>query len=117
MSLSRRHTFPAKKRIKRRHDFITVKNRGFRLRTPHFYVYVLDNRNETSRLGVTVSRRVGNAVVRNRVKRLLREYFRLNSISSADHLDISIIARPGAGQLKLSDVVDEMTVLQNLDQD
>jgi len=61
------------------------------------------------RLGLTVSRRVGNAVQRNRVKRRLREFFRLNK----DRLpvaDIVIIAQPGAAELDCQALDRELTI-------
>ena len=114
MSLLKRQTLPAENRIKKRQDYLAVQNRGLRLRTPHFYVYVSAGQYTFSRLGITASRRVGNAVVRNRVKRLVREYFRLNMANLPDGLDVSIIARSGAGRLNLGDVVGEMSVLQDV---
>lgn len=52
-----------------------------------------------ARLGVTVSRRVGGAVVRNRVKRRLREWFRTSPVRAAGPLDLVVIARPPAATL------------------
>jgi len=54
---------------------------------------------EGSRIGLTVSRRVGNAVVRNRVKRRLREWFRQSATRAAGALDWVVIARPAAAVL------------------
>lgn len=51
------------------------------------------------RLGVTVSRKVGNAVVRNRVKRRIREWFRREGAQQAPGLDLVVIARPPAARL------------------
>lgn len=51
------------------------------------------------RIGLTVSRRVGGAVVRNRVKRRLREWFRASGARAAGALDWVVIARPRAGTL------------------
>lgn len=48
------------------------------------------------RLGVTVSKRVGNAVVRNRIKRLVREFFRCNRNLLPHSIDLNVIARRGA---------------------
>lgn len=113
MSQSRRYIFPAKNRIKKRRDFVSIRNRGRRLKTPHFYIHVLSE-NGGLRLGVTVSKRVGNAPVRNRVKRLLREFFRLNYDKLPAKVDISIVARHNAGLLSLAEVTDELNVLFGL---
>jgi ribonuclease P protein component len=51
------------------------------------------------RLGVTVSRRVGGAVVRNRVKRRLREWFRTSRVRAVGAVDLVVIARPAAATL------------------
>jgi ribonuclease P protein component len=50
-------------------------------------------------LGVTVSKKVGRAVIRNRVKRLVRESFRLSKTHFVDTYDMNIIARAGASDL------------------
>lgn len=62
-----------------------------------------------SRLGVTVSSRVGNAVIRNRIKRLLREIFRAHRAELVPPQDIVIIAKPGAQSLTYAQVAIEFT--------
>jgi ribonuclease P protein component len=57
--------------------------------------------NDASRFGITVSRRVGNAVVRNRVKRWLREVIRHHWRSLEGEWDVVIIARPKAAEAGL----------------
>ena len=52
-----------------------------------------------TRLGLIVSRKVGNAVVRNRVKRSIREWFRTQGSGLTEHADIVVIARRGADGL------------------
>lgn len=81
-------------------------------KTPHFLVYVLRNSVSWCRLGLTVSRKVGNSPQRNRVKRLLREFFRRELQHLHQGRDFSIIARPGASLLTFDQVVEELSVLK-----
>jgi ribonuclease P protein component len=62
----------------------------------------------TSRLGVTVSSRVGNAVVRNRVKRLVREIFRTRRLDLPALLDILVIAKLDAAQISHAQATSEL---------
>ena len=59
---------------------------------------------EAPRLGLTVSRRVGGSVVRNRVKRRIREWFRMSRERLAPGQDLVIIARRGAGELETREI-------------
>ena len=71
-------SFAAVDRLHRSAEFLRLQRNGVRFQSPHFVLYAgnLDREPSRSRLGVTVSRRIGNAVVRNRVKRRVREIFR-----------------------------------------
>ena len=61
-----------------------------------------------ARLGVVASRKVGNAVVRNRAKRLIREAFRKQTAQMPPGLDLVVIARPGLERLSASAVSEEL---------
>ena len=61
-----------------------------------------------TRLGLTVSRKTGNAVKRNRVKRLIREFFRLNDTCFPQGYDIVIAAKKDASYLDLRKITDEL---------
>jgi ribonuclease P protein component len=65
-------------------------------------------RSGQSRLGITVSRRVGDAVARNRIKRLVREFFRHNQTRIRPAQDVIVIARPGADGATYTDVQREL---------
>jgi ribonuclease P protein component len=65
-------------------------------------------RSAQSRLGITVSRRVGDAVARNRIKRLVREFFRHNQMRIRPAQDVVVIARPGAADATYPDVQREL---------
>jgi ribonuclease P protein component len=58
---------------------------------------------QRQRLGVTVSRRVGNAVIRNRVKRRIREWFRAARHGLTPGIDVVVIARKGASELSTAE--------------
>lgn len=62
-------------------------------------------------MGLTVSRRVGGAVVRNRVKRRIREWFRGNREILPEGLDLVVIARRGAGELSGTEIAGRLTPL------
>ncbi len=62
---------------------------------------------DTCRLGLTVSRKVGGAVRRNRVKRMLREVFRYNRPELTPHLDVVVLAKPGIHVRSVADLEAE----------
>lgn len=100
--------FAALQRVKKRREYERVQESGRRATTPHF-VFLQCARDEAgaARLGVVASRKVGNAVVRNRCKRLVREAFRHTSDLWAPGIDIVVIVRRTLNRMKLDEVVDE----------
>jgi len=74
----KRFSFPKKKRLVSNNQFKAVMARGRRLSNGVLTLYMARNDCEYSRLGVSVGKSRGNAVVRNRLKRLMREAFRQN---------------------------------------
>ena len=98
-------------RLRRRWEYLGLRERGEKRHTSHFIVFFLEKACGPSRLGVTVSRKVGGAVVRNRVKRLLREFFRGHRCRLGRQIDLSIIAKRGAGDLDYDGVCRELNFL------
>ncbi len=94
-------TFGATDRLRRSADFIRVQREGVRFRTTHFVVYGLKLADvDRTQLGITVSRRIGKAVARNRVKRRVRECFRLILRPMLPRgTALVVIARQGAATL------------------
>ena len=102
-----REGFPKAARIRRRREYLALGRTARRRYTAHFVV-LCERRDGESRLGVTVSRKVGDAVVRNRVKRRVREAFRRDPRRLLPNHDIVVIAKPGAATLALGDVAAEL---------
>lgn len=100
--------FPRTARLRRRAEFLALKREGARWHMRSFVVIRRVSPTGRARLGVTVSRRVGRAVVRNRVKRMVREVFRTSEHNVATAQDVLVIARTGASKLKYAQVASEL---------
>lgn len=105
-------SFARSDRVLHRRDFLRAQSEGRRVHTPHFVLMALPVAGGRLRLGVTVSRRVGDAVCRNRVKRLVREVFRRNRVLFPPACDVVVVARAGAGALDYAAVRDEVTAAE-----
>ena len=86
-------------RILKRREYIGLSKSGRRIENQHFVAYFSANPQGRSRIGVTVTKKVGRAVKRNRIKRLVREFFRLNRHRLSGQWDINIIAKRQAAGL------------------
>jgi len=105
------------RRIRRSSEYERTWQEGQRYHTPHFVVIVNPGR-EISRLGITVSRKVGNAVCRNKFKRWIRDLFRKNYSQFGFVADLSIIAKRHADRLSHLQVDQELlTVFARLETD
>ena len=79
--------------LKKNSDFRRLYTKGKSTVNPYMAVYCRRNRGGENRLGYTVSAKLGHAVVRNRIRRRLREIYRLNSPHLKSGWDIVIVAR------------------------
>ena len=79
--------------LKKNKDFQNVYSKGKSKANKYLVLYVLKNDLSMNRLGIQVSKKVGNSVVRHRLTRLIRESYRLNNDMFNSGLDIVVIAR------------------------
>lgn len=102
--------FTASDRLHWRTEFLYVQREGARAQTDHFVVYAARLFPENSvRLGTAISRRLGSAVVRNRLKRRIRECFRLGlRFRLPAGTGVVVIGRTGAGTLAMNSVTREL---------
>jgi ribonuclease P protein component len=94
--------------LKKNRDFRLVYGRGKSFGGKFFVFYALKNNLEKNRLGITVSKKVGNSVVRHRVTRLVREAYRLNEDKFACGFDFVILARAGAKELTYQETEQDL---------
>ena len=82
--------------LKKNSYFQNVYKHGRSYANRFFVMYVLENKTETNRLGISVSKKVGNSVIRHHITRLVREAYRLQEEMFENGLDIVVIARAAA---------------------
>lgn len=77
-------------------DFKNVYSKGKSYANKYLVLYVLENELNRNRIGISVSKKVGNSVVRHRLTRLIRESYRINEKMFNNGLDMVVIARIGS---------------------
>lgn len=102
------YSFSKADRILKRPEFINLAKYGKKIQNRHFILFFGQSNLGRSRIGLTVSRKVGKAVRRNRIKRLTREYFRLNRYELNGFWDISVIAKKSAADLGNNQVISSL---------
>lgn len=90
----KQYGLPKEFRLLKRAEFISQKGKARRIHTRNFTIICSENRKRGPRIGIVASKKVGNAVTRNRIKRLIREFFRLNRARTSRSEDVIVIAKP-----------------------
>ena len=88
-----KETFSARERIRKKRDFLFLYKEGKRYKGKYFNLIYFPNNLSFSRTGIIVSKKIGSAVTRNKIKRLMRELFRRNKGFLKEHLDIIILIK------------------------
>ena len=92
-------TLPTAARVRKRREFLEIQRVGRRHPTRHFLVVQAWGGDSPARLGITVTRKIGNSVQRNRVKRAVREVFRRSRSLLPGGVSLVVIARDGSAAL------------------
>lgn len=90
--------------LRRNRDFSRLYNRGKSYVSSSVVAYVMRNRGLRTRIGITTSKKIGNAVERNRARRVIREAYRQLSMQVVPGFDIVMVARKKATQVKSGEV-------------
>ena len=88
--------FSRQERLRKRREYQRAYQRAEKFQTAHLFLYILENSLPHNRLGITASRKIGKSVVRNRVKRRLREIFRTNKARVLPCADLVINVKRSA---------------------
>lgn len=90
--------------LKNQKDFGNVYKNGKSYANKYLVMYILNNNQDKNRIGISVSKKVGNSIIRHRLTRLIRESYRLNQDKFYSGLDIVVIARVTAKGKSYQDI-------------
>ena len=90
--------------LKKNNDFLFVYRNGQSKANKYLVMYVVENGLNINRLGISVSKKVGNSVVRHHLKRLIRESYRLHEAMFNSGLNIVVVARASAKDVTYFDI-------------
>ena len=100
--------------LKKNMDFQNVYKNGKSYANKYLVMYVLENNLNKNRIGISVSKKVGNSVIRHRITRLIRESYRLQEDMFNSSLDIVVIARGSAREVGYKEIESALLHLGGL---
>lgn len=100
--------------LKKYGDFQRVYRKGKSYANKNLVMYVLKQDTQKNHIGISVSKKVGNSVVRHRIMRLVRESYRLNESGFEKGLDVVVVARPAVKDKSFQEVENSLLHLGRL---
>jgi len=100
--------------LKKNYEFQYVYKTGKSYANKYLIMYVVENKTNRNRIGISVSKKVGNSVVRHRITRLIRESYRLHENIFNSGLDIVVIARNSASSVSYEEMESALLHLAKL---
>jgi ribonuclease P protein component len=100
--------------LRKNSDFQAVYKSGKSYANKYLVIYTSKNGTDRNRLGISVSKKVGNSVVRHRIKRLVKESYRLHEQMFNSGLDIAVIARQGSDACDYASIESALLHLMKL---
>ncbi len=100
--------------LRKNSDFQEVYKSGKSYANKYLVIYTSKNGTDRNRLGISVSKKVGNSVVRHRIKRLVKESYRLHEQMFNSGLDIAVIARQGSDACDYASIESALLHLMKL---
>lgn len=105
------YQFPRSEHVLQRSEYLQIYDEGHKTVRRQFIFYLVRDEGQERKFGLAVSRRVGNAVVRNRVKRYIREVYRHHRPRLDSGIRMVIVARPRAARLSYEECHDAIAHL------
>ena len=106
--------YPHSESLKKNRDFQLVYKEGKSRANRYLVLYVRENGLETNRIGVSVSKKVGNSIVRHRITRLIRESYRLHEDMFNSGLDMVVVTRKNAVNCSCQEITSALLHLGKL---
>ncbi len=102
--------------LKKNDQFQIVYKNGKSYANRYLVMYIMENGTDKNRIGISVSKKVGNSIIRHRVKRLIKESYRLQEKVFNSGLDIVIVARTNAASVQYKEIESALLHLGKLHQ-
>ena len=106
--------YPHSESLKKNRDFQLVYKEGKSRANRYLVMYMKENGLETNRIGVSVSKKVGNSIVRHRITRLIRESYRLQEDMFNSGLDMVVVTRKNAVNCSCQEITSALLHLGKL---